>query len=170
MPKPTVDPIEGKTVRLRLLEEADLPLTLAWRNQDNIRKWFFHSEIITPHQHKAWFDQYSNRDDDFVFIIELLSSQACRPVGQVALYHIDWNEREAEFGRLMIGEIDAHGKGFASEATNLVVKLAREQFKLRQIYLEVFSDNLIALSIYANIGFKKVFEEKGVTRMVLTQV
>lgn len=170
MPKRTVDPVEGSAVRLRLLEEADLPLTLSWRNQDNIRKWFFHSDLITPQQHKAWFDQYYSRDNDFVFIIEQLSPQRNRPVGQISLYQVDWSTRQAEFGRLMIGESDALGKGFAHEATHLIVKLAIEQFKLRKLYLEVLSNNQIALSIYTKIGFIKVSETEGVLKMVLTKM
>ena len=57
-------------IRLRLLEEQDLPQTLAWRNQDHIRRWFFSSERLTPEQHAGWFARYRQRDDDFVFIIE----------------------------------------------------------------------------------------------------
>ena len=50
--KPHVEPISGEKVRLRLLAEADLPLTLGWRNQAQIRRWFFYSELITPAQHE----------------------------------------------------------------------------------------------------------------------
>jgi len=45
-------------------------MTRAWRNQDHIRKWFFHSDPITTEQHLAWWQRYQDRDDDFVFIIE----------------------------------------------------------------------------------------------------
>ena len=54
MPKRIIAPLVNGRVRLRLLEEADLPMTLAWRNQDHIRKWFFHSDVITPEQHRRW--------------------------------------------------------------------------------------------------------------------
>src|SRR5208282_4845185 len=95
-------PLQAGRIRLRLLEEQDLPRTLAWRNQDHIRRWFFFSERLTPEQHAAWFVSYRQRDDDFVFIIEEAGDG--RPIGQVALYHVDWLAGTAEFGRLMIGE------------------------------------------------------------------
>src|SRR6187549_2663337 len=98
MPKRTITPLENGRVRLRLLEESDLPATLAWRNQDHIRKWFFHSDVIAPDQHRAWWDRYLQKDDDFVFVIEETESLK-RPVGQVALYNIDWENGTAEYGR-----------------------------------------------------------------------
>ncbi len=70
MAKRLIPPIVGERVRLRLLEEADLPRTLAWRNQDHIRRWFVHSDVISPEQHRRWFGAYRERDDDFVFVVE----------------------------------------------------------------------------------------------------
>ena len=70
MGKRHIPPLEAGRIRLRLLEEQDLPRTLAWRNQDHIRRWFFSSEPLTPEQHAGWFARYQQRDDDFVFIIE----------------------------------------------------------------------------------------------------
>ena len=70
MGKRHLPPLQAGRVRLRLLEEQDLPRTLAWRNQDHIRRWFFFSERLTLEQHAGWFARYQQRDDDFVFIIE----------------------------------------------------------------------------------------------------
>jgi RimJ/RimL family protein N-acetyltransferase len=123
MPKRPLGPLEGPRVRLRLLEQADLPLTLAWRNQDHIRRWFVHQAVITPDAHRRWFEAYADRDDDFVLMIEEIRG-GLRPVGQAALYRIDWGRGRAEFGRLMIGEADAAGRGLAREATALLVEHA----------------------------------------------
>jgi hypothetical protein len=61
MSKRDLQPIDGDRVRLRLLTERDLPLTLAWRNQDHIRRWFFSSDLITPEQHQSWYWRYLER-------------------------------------------------------------------------------------------------------------
>lgn len=151
---------------LCLLEEEDLPTTLSWRNQDEIRKWFFHSEILTYEQHLEWFHSYQGSDDDYVFIIKELGSRN-KPVGQLALYNIDWEKRVAEFGRLMIGELSEQGKGLAYAATNLALKIAFEQLDLSEIYLEVFSDNRRALSLYQKIGFKIQSSHDSIVKMSL---
>lgn len=142
-------------MRLRLLEEADLPLTLEWRNQDHIRRWLFNSELISLEEHNRWFKQYVNRDNDFVFIIEE-TKDSLEAVGQVALYNINWAAREGEFGRLMIGDRRALGHGIAKEATGLTLDLAFRDLDLLQLYLEVYVNNLAARAIYEGYGFKAV--------------
>src|SRR5688572_28340280 len=89
LPKRPLPPITSANVRLRLIGQSDLATTRAWRNQDDIRKWFLTSSVISPEQHESWFAQYRDRDDDFVFIIEETET-LCRPVGQVSIYGIDW--------------------------------------------------------------------------------
>ena len=165
MAKRQVGPIEGGEVRLRLLEEADLPMTLAWRNEDHIRKWFLHSDIITEEQHRSWFDRYSRRDDDFVFIIEE-TEDLWKPVGQISLYNIDWGQRTAEYGRLMIGERDAVGKRLAKKATKLLLDYAFGSLGLEKIELEVLSGNAPALAIYRSCGFFEVSERDGLKKMI----
>jgi len=165
LPKRRIPPIHGARVRLRLLAEADLQLTLAWRNQDHIRKWFLHSELILPEQHRDWFDQYWQRDDDFVFVIEE-SAERHRAVGQVAIYNVDWKARRAEFGRLMIGEASAQGMGFAKEATQLLVGEALTVWGLAEVFLEVKEDNDRALALYRSCGFSIQSRADGILTCV----
>lgn len=152
MPKRHIAPLVRGRVRLRLLEEADLPMTLAWRNQDHIRRWFFTSHVITPDEHRGWYAKYLERDDDFVFVIEETETLK-RPVGQLALSKIDWTEGRAEFGRLMIGDPAAKGLGLATAATRLLVEEALAMWGLQQVYLEVLRTNVPALAIYRACGF-----------------
>jgi diamine N-acetyltransferase len=163
--KRRVDPLAAGRVRLRLLEPADLPLTLSWRNQDEVRRWFFNSNCLTPEQHAAWYAQYAARDDDFVFIIEE-TEQYHKPIGQVALYHMDWAAGRAEFGRLMIGDPAARGQGLARAATRLLVETALAEWKLHEIYLEVYADNQPALAIYTACGFEETGRLAHVVQMI----
>lgn len=160
MAKREIAPLVRDRVRLRLLQEADLPQTLAWRNQDHIRQWFVHSAVLTWDQHHTWCSNYFQRDTDFIFIIEDYQEHN-RPVGQISLYNIEWEQRRAEYGRLMIGEASAAGKGLAKEATQLLLDYAFGPFGLTEVYLEVFSNNAPAIAIYRGCGFREVAEETG---------
>lgn len=151
--KANIAPIGRDLVRLRLMEEKDLPITLQWRNQDSIRQWFFHPEKITETEHYDWFEGYTARDDDLMFIIEEIKNRN-RPVGTGALYHIDWQANRAEFGRLMIGEPGASRKGYAYQAVQIILHIAFLSLDLKEVYLEVFTNNKRAISIYEKIGFK----------------
>jgi RimJ/RimL family protein N-acetyltransferase len=164
MPKRSLPASQNERVRLRLLQGEDLSLTLHWRNQDHIRRWFFFSDVIAPEQHARWFEQYQERDDDFVFIIEDIQA-GDQPVGQVALYHIDWAQGRAEFGRLMIGEASAAGKGLAFAATQLALKVAFQDLALREVYLEVYADNERAIAIYEGLGFETIAQREDIRTM-----
>ncbi len=153
MGKRHIPPLEAQRIRLRLLAEQDLPQTLAWRNQDDIRRWFFRSERLTPEEHAAWFARYQQRDDDFVFIIEETGGEL-RPIGQAALYNIDWVNGTAEYGRLMIGEADAAGRGLAREATRAVVALALEQLGLQEVHCDVIPGNVRSIRVCAGLRIR----------------
>jgi diamine N-acetyltransferase len=162
--KPFIKPIQDELICLRLLTEADLPLTLSWRNQAEIRRWFLSSDMITPEQHAAWFRKYQERDNDLVFIIEE-TRDLRKPVGQISLYDIHPQEKTAEYGRLMIGEMDARGKGLAKAATLLVLACGFGQLGLEEIHLEVFKDNLAALRVYESVGFVACGERENLLLM-----
>jgi RimJ/RimL family protein N-acetyltransferase len=166
--KRLIQPIPGRRLRLRLLERADLPLTLAWRNQPEIRRWFVHAAPLTPDGHAQWFERYRQDDADFVFVIEE-TERFHRPVGQVALYRIDWARRTAEYGRLLIGEPEAVGRGLAREATELLLTYAFDVLDLERIELHVFPDNAPARAIYRRCGFVEAGEQDGLLRMTPTR-
>lgn len=164
MSKRYLNPIEDERITLRLLEEADLPLTLSWRNRDDIRKWFINPDIIPEEKHYAWFERYRELDKDYVFII-LAKELGNLPVGQISLYNVDWNASTAEYGRLMIGEAAAKGKGFAKAATRLVLYVGFQVLDLREIHLEVYKDNVVARKIYNDCGFLEVGRNNSLIRM-----
>jgi RimJ/RimL family protein N-acetyltransferase len=168
MSRPTLTHLQDDRLRLRPLEEADLPLTLAWRNRDDIRCCFVHSDVITPEQHQAWFESYSGRDDDLVFVIEACGRQF-RPVGQIALYHIDREAGTAEFGRLMIGDPAAREQGLAQAATRLLLEAAFAQLSLREVRLVVFAHNEPAVATYERLGFQRHARHGDLLFMTLTR-
>jgi diamine N-acetyltransferase len=152
MSKRGIPLLEKDTVRLRLLEEADLEMTLAWRNQN--RRWFSNANLISIDQHREWFRQYLDRDDDYLFVIERLNGRA-EPVGQIALYKIDREKRHAEFGRLLIGEPAAIRKGIAQKATEILLDYAFTDLGIQTIQLEVLRNNIPAMSLYGRCGFMR---------------
>jgi len=165
MPKRNVPPLQTPRVSLRLLSEGDLPLTLAWRNKDRVRSCFVTSRVISEDEHRAWFASYLQRDNDFDFVI--LDRESGRVVGQVAIYEIDWERRTATFGRLMIGEDDALGKGLASEATRAAIAFSLGTLAMVEVRLEVFAANHRAIALYEKCGFRVCGERDGLVRMKL---
>ena len=130
-------------------------MTLAWRNRDEIRKWFLTTDVIAADRHHAWYEQYRERDDDFVFVIEETET-LCRPVGQISLYAIDWQAGRGTFGRLMIGDPAARRQGLARLAAARLIDEARDVWHLREVLLEARIDNASALAVYDACGFQSI--------------
>jgi len=151
--KAALAPIDGGAVRLRLLTAADLPMTLAWRNRDEVRRWFKFNEVLPPLQHRQWFDRYAEEDGNYVWIVE--QSANGEPVGQVSLYRLDRRKGEAEVGRF-IAAPGCEGRGYMKAAILALKRWAFEALSLTRLHLEVFADNLRAIALYERCGFTTV--------------
>ncbi len=168
MPKRPVSPLLGRSVRLRLLEHADLPMTLRWRNDEAIRQWFFNSDLISGTLHQQWFDGYRERDDDFVFVIED-TAMANHPVGQASVYRVDWDRKSAEFGRLMIGDPAARGRGLARDAVNVLTEFSFDGLGLTDLSLQLKEANTVAAAVYESCGYYVVDRSDGIVTMALSR-
>jgi len=150
--------VEGDAT-LRMLSALDLPQTLAWRNHSDSRRWFHSTEVIAPEQHQSWFGNYLERDDDYMFIVELAGAARA----QVAVYGID--RYDAMFGRLLVDPA-VRGQGLGHRATLLCLRAAGDQLGLRRLVLEVKHDNAPARRAYERAGFVELGRDAaGVIQM-----
>ncbi|MDP1459961.1 GNAT family N-acetyltransferase [Bacillus wiedmannii] len=137
---------------IREINENDIEVIRKWRNQEQIRKYFINNHYINQNQQQEWFKNYLYKNDDIMFMIEeTLEFQ--EGIGTVALYNINQETQSVEFGRLMIGNPAATGKGFGKQAAILACKYAFEILNMEKIYLNVLPYNMIAIKVYENIGF-----------------
>ncbi len=156
--------IRATRVHLRLLAEDDLEMTLAWRNRDDVRRWFKQSDVISLENHRAWFNKHQLVDDAFMFVVE--ENETGAPVGQVSIYAIDREVGEAEVGRF-IAAPGISGKGYIREAISALVQFAFNELSLQRVYLEVLADNARAIRLYESLGFRKHGEHDGLLLMEL---
>ncbi len=146
--KADLTPFDYKNISLRLLRKDDLPETLLWRN--TYRAFFTYSDEIDLPSHLKWFENYLQKNDDFIFIIE---NQLQEKLGQVALYDINWAEKSAQFGRFLVNPAFAN-QGYMSTACKASLLLARDVLELCSLMLEVKATNERAIRIYENCGFR----------------
>jgi len=154
--------IGGPTVRLRGLEERDLPHTLAWRNDDRSLRWFKNSTPLEFAPHCAWFHKYLADDGaGCMFFIEELDGS---PVGQSSIYNLEGVR--AEVGRFLSSP-ELRGRGLFREALVLTLWAAFELAKLDEVHLEVIANNERAIRLYESVGFVSQGESDGLVRMSL---
>lgn len=103
----------------------------------------------TPDQLLNWLSSNILRNDDMMLI--LVSEEGIR-LGQMSLYHIDTENRRAEFGRVIRGSADFK-KGIMGKASKALLSWAFDKLGLLEIYLEVFEMNHRAKLLYEKLGF-----------------
>jgi diamine N-acetyltransferase len=158
--KQSIQAFGNTAVQLRLIAEADLDMTMSWRNRDDVRVWFKDSQLITGEQHRAWYSRYSTRDDDFVFVVEAQG----RPVGQASVYGINWEDGSAEIGRFVVAP-EARGRGYIGLACAELLWFCGETLNLKHLFLEVKENNERAIKIYVRNGFHELSRAEGMIRM-----
>jgi len=150
--------ISSNKVELHPLQYADIQLLRSWRNQDNIRSYYISQKIITFDEQLLWWKNYKSNKNDYMFLIQPKNSN--EKIGAVGLYNI--YEKEAEFGRFMIGNEQYRGQGMALEACKLILQFGFTQLCLHRIYLKVIIENIKAKRIYQQVGFKHIHTEGNV--------
>lgn len=148
----------GQRVRLRPVQKSDLDMLNLWKNDEDTYMYLGGGfNPISIDQQVTWLDSLIDMTGkNRRFIIENFNEES---VGMVGLYEINWVHRTCEIG-IYIGNRNARGKGYATEACQLLEKYAFEYLNLRKIKLLVVSDNTVALNMWIKLGYCEVGELK----------
>jgi len=143
--------LQGKRVRLRPIEELDLPLFVRWFNDAEVRYWLTQSEApeFTLESEREWYDETRADPATVVWCIETEDGQ---PVGNLGLHGIEETHGRATLG-IAIGEKDFWGRGYGTEAIRRVLRYAFTELGLRRVVLEADEDNVRGIRCYEKCGF-----------------
>jgi RimJ/RimL family protein N-acetyltransferase len=101
--------------------------------------------------HNEWRKDFKN----MTFCI--LNKETKEPIGDINLFDSEEFKYLPEIS-IMIGEHT--GKGFGTEASQLLLDFAFKKLKLSEVNLSVYKDNLPAVALYKKLGFKTFGEIK----------
>ncbi len=146
--------IVGDRVALGPLRKDLIPTYLRWFNDFRTLRTMLAMPVpLTLEQEEKWYERANTRGDtDIVFTI--YEKASARPIGNVDLRDIDHRNRTALFG-IAIGEPDARGKGYGTEATQLMLDFAFTVQGLHTVMLHVLEYNLAGIRAYTKAGFKE---------------
>jgi RimJ/RimL family protein N-acetyltransferase len=112
---------------------------------------------MTLEQEALWYEGAAANEFRFTIYertVSPASGLAWRPIGTTRLGGIDHRNRSAGFG-IGIGEPDARGKGYGTEATRLMLDFAFTALGLHSVMLTVAEFNLAGRRAYEKAGFRE---------------
>lgn len=138
-------------VYIRELNASDIEILRLVRNQSKNRTCFIYNKEISYEQQCTWYESYCNNDTDYMYSV--IRKEDETPVGFGALYNLTGDT--AEFGRLLVHKDVYKKSGLGTYILTSLIAIARDRFHLQKLTLEVFLDNISAIKIYLNCGFKE---------------
>lgn len=145
---------KGNKVKLAAIREEDYELLSKWYG-DGYALRFFEMEPAYPRNSdsvKRWVQEQVSSGKQYSFAIRTVEDDIL--VGYIDLNSIVWSNGVATLS-IGIGDKNSRGKGYASEAVNLILKFAFHELNLHRVQLCVISYNEPAIALYEKCGFKK---------------
>ena len=145
------DHIEGETVVLRRHTRDNLADFQRWYQDPEVaRLTRYQDGPMRPEEIERFFLMRAIGPDALAMGIHVKSTN--RLIGSCAFSQLDGDNGSALF-HITIGEHDAWGHGYGTEAAELMLSLAFERIGLHRVGLSVFAFNERAVRAYARVGF-----------------
>jgi diamine N-acetyltransferase len=159
--------MNGSKVRLRALEPDDVEILYKWENDRAI--WHL-SNTITPLSRftleqyvlNAGQDIYSTRQ--MRLMVDLIKTEkGLNTIGSIDLFEFEPAHLRAGVGILILEGF--RGKGFASEALDLLIDYAFETLQLHQLFTNISTDNADSIRLFESKGFQYAGTKKDWNRI-----
>jgi len=145
----------GNLVDLREHEPSNRETFVRWYGDSEIAELLRHDlSPLSPARARSYFDSIIMPSSARGTCWAIHEHETGRLIGSTAV--TDFRGTESCLFRIVIGEKDAWGHGYGTEATSLVLAEAFETLGMQEVQLEVFSYNIRAQRAYARVGFREV--------------
>lgn len=149
------DLLSGERIRFAALLDDDIPQLARWLSDPALQRLvnpgpitpMTAQDLLSP---ESWLSRDRNNPDSTIFAVRTREDDLF--LGVVALSHVNAQARHAEFG-INIAHPEYQGKGYGTEATELILGYGFLQLNLNRIWLRVFDYNQRAIKVYENVGF-----------------
>lgn len=136
-------------IRLRRLEEKDIPGMLEWMHDPEINRWFrFDAASMTEERARTFIaGSFTEKNRHYA-----VTDGSDIYLGTISLEDIDRENGHALYAISM--RACTLGSGTAMAATKLLLDIAFGELSLERVYLNVLSDNERAKRFYEKAGFR----------------
>ena len=147
-------------VQIRRLEVKDAYTSVAWRNDKDVFRYTgnTYNHEVTIESELEWIEKVlGNRNE---YRCAILADGVY--VGNIYLTNI--TETSAAY-HIFIGEKEYWGKGAGKRASILILNHAFKDLNIENVTLNVNADNIRAIRLYNNLGFRSVGNSADKIRM-----
>jgi len=129
-----------------------------WLNDKEVCKYNSHGEIEYTKDMALDFIN-SLKDDKSKEVYAVYLKENDTHIGNISLQKIDYKNNSVEIAYLF-GEKEYWGKGYAKEASEVLIKRAFDELNLHRIYFGTHVENLSMQKLGENLGFKREGQQK----------
>ena len=143
--------LRGEHVYISPMNTEDAEIYTKWLNDPEIVKYLsLRNSLVSIYGEKEYIEAFSKIE----FNLSIIKCENDELIGNIGLNDIDYKNGTAELG-IFIGEQENLGKGYGTEAINLLTKYAFNELRLHSIYLRTYDINERAVKSYNKCGFKE---------------
>ena len=125
-------------LRLRAIDREDIENLRVWKNKN--KGSFFLNRDITPEEQEKWFENFSARDEDFMFVVEQSVGGDWRSIGCMGFRHLP-DEGCTDAYNIMRAERGSPASFTMSDAFRLMLKYAVEIYPELPVRCKVLCAN-----------------------------
>ncbi len=144
--------LEGRLVRLRALEAADLEREYRWVNDDEVTQYLASIRYpMSRADEERWLrDRPANSFASGVTLA--IETKDGAHIGNLGLQRLEPEDRKAELS-IMIGDKSCWSKGYGTDAVTTLLRFAFHEMNLHRVWLSTLEYNERAISCYCKCGF-----------------
>jgi diamine N-acetyltransferase len=144
--------LKGQLISLRAIEPNDLELLYQWENNPAV--WHL-SNTLAPFSKHILKEYIENAKHDIYVTKQLrlmINTVKYGPIGCIDLFDFDPTNQRAGIG-ILIADEQHRGKGYASEALEILCNYCFSILHLHQLYCNINADNTNSIHLFTKIGF-----------------
>lgn len=141
--------LEGETVDLCAVAEADLDFLRETLNDPAVWPTLSARNPLTERQEREWYEEHASADDGNVNFVVAVDDQ---PVGSLGVHGVDDADGSAELGVFLAEEY--WGQGYGTEAGRLATGYAFDQHRRHRVVARVFEGNERSARVWEKLGFE----------------
>lgn len=149
--------LEGENIILEAFTLEHAEQLVAWRNDENIIRYFLNPKPLKMKDHLNWFNNSYLSDGDRIDFV-ITDKKGGEAAGTAGIKNIASKNVELSYA---IGNFNMRGKGFAKEAVNMLMSYAKNEFGANKATALIHEENAPSRGFILNLGFNYTGERYG---------